>query len=61
MKAFMECGRCGKHSQFDICGSVRCPHCSSDKAKRMVFGGKPPEWFKESVKDNFFSRLIGKR
>ena len=61
MKAFLECGNCGKHSAFEINGASRCPHCKSDKAKRMVIGNQPPEWFRESVKDNFFTRLLGKK
>ncbi|UKW21256.1 hypothetical protein [Enterobacter cloacae] len=61
MKAYLECGSCGKHSSFVLSGRSLCPHCGSGNAKRMVLGGEPPEWFKESAKDNFFTRLLGKK
>lgn len=61
MKAYLECGSCGKHSSFVLSGASLCQHCGSGKAKRMVLGGEPPEWFKESKKDNFFTRLLGKK
>lgn len=61
MKAYLECGDCGKHSSFVLCGISLCPHCKSGKAKRMVIGNQPPEWFMESGKDNFFTQLMGKR
>lgn len=58
MKAYLECGICGKHSSFVLSGSSLCPHCASGKAKRMVIGNQPPEWFRESEKDSFFTRLL---
>lgn len=61
MKAFLECGKCGKHSTFHLNGVSRCPHCNATEVKRMELGGEKPDWFKESQKDNFFTRLLRKR
>lgn len=61
MKAYLECGNCGKHSSFVLSGRSLCPHCGSGKVKRMVIGNQHPDWFMESAKDNFFTRLPGKR
>lgn len=60
MKAYMECGNCGKHSSFVLSGQSLCPHCGSGTVKRMTMGGQPPEWFTESQKGNFFTRLLNK-
>lgn len=60
VKAYLECGNCGKHSSFVLSGASMCPYCKSGNVKRMVIGNQPPEWFRESKKDNFFTRLLRK-
>ncbi|QIW86684.1 hypothetical protein KMC53_gp57 [Klebsiella phage LASTA] len=49
MKAYFECGKCGKHSKVEFEGTIKCPHCKSTHGKRCVVKhGAPPDWFNES-------------
>lgn len=47
MKAYFMCGSCGKQSQIEFEGTIRCPYCNSTKTKHILVGSCPPEWFKQ--------------
>lgn len=50
--AYMECGKCGKHSEIGhFGGPLQCPHCYSTHIERMVIGGRKPSWFDEKIKE----------
>lgn len=62
MKAYFECGKCHKHSAFNLEGTARCPRCGSTSAARMSLGvSAPPEWFQEDNKPHLVKRIFGGR